>query len=486
MANQIERCTNGVQKPPNSFSPDQSNNIQAIIFSKQGKIILPKEEELEEKEVEVGGLKQYIYERFAQEAAFKASSVAREMPREKRAEYLQDLEIYAGVMIDTLKIDPSIFDDPRYCETFVAICDGFISNEGDTEEMDKMQSTLFETMRVLAGSKSGFNQNQSEEKKPSAPFYNTADKHFIEEKFRDFELYKKVLDHERTFLLTQMLNDFSEGSMFFSVRQKFEINSSSEELPYKAMVLNLRRQEPEPGKESWGKIISSSTAFVSEDPFDNLKPTIILPSDLFDQLKGKDKCWQVCTEGVVGHEYAHTQKKLGIGNNESLGRIWDEVMAEMAAEGIGYVGARLILNMMSLMLCNESEKDIIKVFKDSWPTEDKEANFYRFISDNFGFQALLDTLIVLPSPAYKPYGNGIFSHPRINVSDPSRMSDLLKSLFAEREKISPKSNQALLNRLKEFSWYDAKVALARAHVSDMAYPQEIQEILEAKKDSYED
>ena len=421
--------------------------------------------------------RQYLSSRLQSPGLINASLLGKDLPKDRSAEFPLAIEKAYLEIADYLGLDESLLEDPRYCEAFLVLADSWAACSQDNLVEKQF---LQQFGRVLAGNKSGFNLDQFGKKIPGADKYVEKDGAAETEKSKvDFERYRQVVEPEKSQALADKMAEKGDGSLLVVVRSELGI-TGSEETPYRVMVLKAFRTQygQKEGQIPWEGLAPENThAFTTTDPEDGV-PTIIISEEDFDDLSSEDEFQKKDEISTLGHEYAHTQRQLRIGNETSLGRVWDERMVTNASRGTNHFDTAIVLKTLQRLLPDEAGIRVRDLLQRSVVSNEKMAEFYGFIGDNFGLRSSLMLLAVQPKNYKEPYGIDQISDIRIDPDH--RMSDLVSLVISERAQIDPISRDRLLGIYNHMSPEDADNELFLLRYAGIKMPQIIQSAMESR------
>jgi hypothetical protein len=371
-------------------------------------------------------------------------------PDAYKAEVIKSFQEVSSV----LGLEQTFFDDPINLEIMVAISDSWslnaLLNIEDANKFKTERDFLFSTARILAGNKSKYNIDAAGKAEEGAGKFVEIEKTSEGEKrVQDFKRYRENMDNEKTEILQSKILEHGEGSLLADVREKLGITELTEQVPFRVVVLDVYRfdRTKQGLKPHWNDIVEDgddTQAFVSYDPVDGV-PTMFIAAEDFDKLDDKDELNKRHIKQVIGHEYAHTQRMMRMGNDTQLGRIFDERMVTFASGGSNHADTTMILGTMDRLL-PDGEKTLRDLIADCAKSSDNIPGFLKFISDKFGLRSTLLLLATQPKNYTEP--NGITQIPEVRNDPELRMSDLIGVVINERQAIDPRSIDRFTHRMR--------------------------------------
>lgn len=438
-------------------------------------------------------ISRYISQRCEQDAVYKASGFARSLSADQRPTYVDQMQKTTREIIDVLQIDDELFTDKKHCEAFFAACDSWLVNETnkDNPNYEVEKTFLNQFIRILAGDKSQYNITAAKQQEENSGYYVMPEEGTIE-KSKDRKEFQELKDHEnseKSLKLLKSLNSWEEDSLLQSVRENLGITAREHETPFRVMVVEASKEKPwnnelkDRDLSEWELLTDQKTdALTTYDPEDEM-PIIVLHDQDFKALIGEEEDEKERSLGRLGHEYAHTQWQMRIGAHTALGRFWDERMAIYASKGTGHWDTTITFQMMDLVLSTETDEiPLWDAFDRGIKSDSAIAEFYKYVSDNFGLRSTLFLLAVMPGNYIEPYG--IDTIPEIRLDSTYRADDLLKAILEEREKIEPGSKDHLVENLKSVKQsFIQGLILVSGIEAHMQLPDYIRQVL---KDRNED
>jgi len=419
------------------------------------------------------------------EGVVNASNFGRELPPGRSAEYALEIKIASLQIIDKLGIDDSLFIDDKYSEAFLALSDSWAANENSSIPNEAERTFLIQFGRLLAGNKSSFNQEAFARREEGADKY--FDDPSSELAKKDKAVFVRLMANvnlDKTAALEEKLGDFGEGSLLADVRVNLGITTVDQEKPFRVIVLNTRRESPKGEEKYWRDVVHEDMvgfgAYTTVNP-DNKVPVIVISQEEYDDLGYDSGDPRKVESDLIGHEYAHTQRQMRLGAETVLGRIFDERMVVLASDGgLNHFDTAVVLKTMAEIL-GPNDPNFREEFRQAMLSPKDTENFFRFVSDKFGFRSMLMLLATQPKSYDEPYG--IDNIPGVGFNVDSRISDLIKIVVDERSKIDRNAVDSYRARL---SILDPQIArdIRDSHMLAKAFlPDNLESIVEARAKS---
>jgi len=418
------------------------------------------------------------------DGVIEASNFGRELPPERAGEYGLEIKKASLQLIDKLGIEDSLFNDDRYNEAFLTLCDSWVANENSQEPSDQERAFLLQFGRLLSGNKSSFNREAFQRGEEDSGEY------FIEASSSKYKRDKAYVDRAREYDHPQKtadfearVGDFGGDSVFADVRQSLGIASPDQEKPFSVIVVDSYSLSPKDGRIKWADLagepgmMQDVGAFVYNDPVTH-ESTMVIPQEVYDEIIGDDEGYKKTSIGTIKHEYAHTQRSMLLGETDVLGNIFDERMVMQASKGgAPHVDTSIILKTMSKLLPNDG-LEVEAQLRKCLTSESARADFLKFVSDRFGLRSTLLLLSIQPDLYREKYG--ISAVPGVDLGSDHRSSDLLKLVIAERLKIDPDAMERYKKRLSKLDAQEAEMEIFLHRYGKTYLPDELESVIEGR------
>lgn len=419
---------------------------------------------------------EYVNERLSGQDWIKASNLTRSVDGGVgREEYKMQVKEVGRDIIQVFGIAPELFQDKRYAECLLAVCDGYLVNmrkDPTSKEFEKTKMFLTSAIRTLAGLRSRYNKDEFEANSPDAPLYYTSG-----EDEKETERFKKIKQHVNVSEVDKVrgiFNDWSPQSAMCKTRKMLGIIDKKDEVEFEVYAVKTRiythDNEEEP---SWAEIVGIAkgekvpfSAFKDVDP-ETGRPVIVMP----DHIIGL-----AIEEHLLGHEYVHTQREFSFGFNNNLGFIFEETLANLASGSEAHFAADRLISLLNRSLGDDS---LVMESRLVLNGEKSMGEYFQYVANTFGFRSLLLLLTTSP-PAYEHSEN--FLDPAIKNTQKERMGSLLAEVLKESDEINPERRNRLL---QHFSSVGGRSAGAGMDVTDywklnsLLLPKDLQESFDA-------
>lgn len=418
----------------------------------------------------------YLDVRFKGEDWMMASSLTRQKEGGMEVgEYKDRMKEIGEDIIQVFGIDPNLFQDGRYAECLVAVCDGYLVNmkrDPTGKEFDETRDFLTSTVRTLAGLRASYNKDEFKAESPDASFYYVEG--VDEEKTERFKKIMRHMNLNESERVKSIFNDWAPESPMHKTREILGIKGSEDEVGFEVLVVNTKSYANDNDENpSWAEICGAVegekapfSAFKDINP-ETGRPVIVMPAFIVDYA---------ISEKLVGHEYMHTQREFSFGFNNNLGFMFEETLANTASGGQTHFSADKLISLLNKSLGDEL---LMRESKLALTGEKTMGEYFQFIANTFGFRSLLLLLTTSPS-AYEHFENSL--EPAIKSAKHERMGSLLTEVLKESDEIDSQRRNRLIHHFSKMGGKSAEIGDDVTNywkLNELSLPSDLQESFDA-------